>query len=266
MKFKGDFLRNYLNYAPLPLARERAMECVILSGKSFTRPILDIGCGDGIFAYNLFAEQIDLGIDPNPKEIQSARKRNIYKELIICYGDRISKPSGMFNTIFSNSVLEHIPEIDKVLKEAHRLLSSEGKMYLTLPTNLFEQYTLLYQFLIKLKLNNLANKYQNFFNKFWRHYHCYDVKGWSGLFTRCGFKVIDVEEYGSLSMCMTNDILAPFSLLSFILKKITNEWVWSTTRKMSAPFLNKIWKNYQELDFKNNLGGLVFFEIQKKCP
>ena len=54
MRFKDNFLLNYLKKAPVPLAVERSLECEILSRQEFVRPILDIGCGEGIFASVLF--------------------------------------------------------------------------------------------------------------------------------------------------------------------------------------------------------------------
>src|SRR5947207_12297154 len=125
MKFKHNFFRNLLKEAPLPLAIERSLECQILFKEEFKHPVLDIGCGDGIFASILFDEKIDVGIDPNEMELERAKTYNIYVELIKCFGNAIPKPSRSFNTIFSNSVLEHIPDIESVLKEIHRLLSNE---------------------------------------------------------------------------------------------------------------------------------------------
>ena len=40
MKFKNAFLEAYLNEAPVPLAFERAFECLILSQQEFPHPIL----------------------------------------------------------------------------------------------------------------------------------------------------------------------------------------------------------------------------------
>ena len=143
MEFKQNFFRNYLLDAPLSLAIERSLESQILIQKKFIHPILDIGCGEGIFAYHLFDGQIDVSVEPNQKELQRAKTFNVYGELINCFGDRISKPDKTFKTIFSNSVFEHIPDIKGVLRESHRLLCDDGVIYLTLPTNLFEKYTIM---------------------------------------------------------------------------------------------------------------------------
>src|SRR4051812_12209599 len=98
MRFKNNFLANYLTRAPAPLALERAFECEILSKQKFTHPILDIGCGEGLLAYILFDEEVDVGIDPNAKELERAKAFGIYNELIQCFGDNVPKASNSFKT------------------------------------------------------------------------------------------------------------------------------------------------------------------------
>ena len=141
MKFKKNFLAEYLNEAPVPLAYERAFECHILSQQKFEHPILDIGCGDGIFAKILFDEKIDTGIDPLDYELESAKQYNMYDELIEAFGDKIPKGDNIYKTVFSNSVLEHIENLDPVLKEINRVLISGGIFYATIPTNYFDKYS-----------------------------------------------------------------------------------------------------------------------------
>src|ERR1035437_2226804 len=125
-RFRSAFLANYNACAPLALALERVLECRILSQQSFGQPILDLGCGDGLFASILFADSIDTGIDPDERELQKAGKTGAYKELIHCPGSEIPKPNASYQTVFSNSVLEHIPDLLPVLAEVHRILVPGG--------------------------------------------------------------------------------------------------------------------------------------------
>src|SRR3954447_20907977 len=101
VRFGSNFLANYTAKTPLALAFERTLECRILSQGNFARPVLDLGCGDGIFASILFAEPIDTGLDPDKQELEQARRTGVYNELIACAGSKIPKPDGSYQTVFS---------------------------------------------------------------------------------------------------------------------------------------------------------------------
>lgn len=251
--------------APLPLAIERTFECEILSQKAFTTPVLDIGCGDGLFSKILFKEKIDVGIDPQAQEIAHARQTNSYIQLIQCYGNNLPFPDKHFNTVFSNSVMEHIPDIKPVLVEAHRVLADAGCIYLTLPTDNFDKYSVIYQFLKLLGMKNLAEKYSRFFNAFWKHYHYYNLAGWTELFQSTGFKVSEHTEYLPKGSAVFNDLCSPFSLFSFIQKKFFNTWFLFPF--LRGPFAIIYFYLYKNVIFKKvsepGSGGLIYFKLQK---
>lgn len=249
----------------MPLAIERTYECYILSQKSFVAPVLDIGCGDGLFTQILFKDKIDVGIDPQSIEISHAQKLNCYEQLIQCYGNSVPFSDKHFKTILSNSVMEHIEEIEPVLKEAHRVLADDGRVYLTLPTNKFDQYSVIFQFLKFLRLDQTAEKYGKFFNSFWRHYHYHTLAGWEQLFKKNGFVVEEKQEYLPKKNAVLNDLFSPFSLLSFIQKKFFNTWfLFPSFRKVFASVYNGIYGSiaFQEKP-EPNTGGLVFFQLKK---
>ncbi len=266
--FNSNFLLRYMHVAPLPLAIERSWECELLSSKEFTGPILDIGCGEGIFAHNLFDNdtKIDVGIDPNERELDRTKELSQYKELIKCFGDKIPKESGSYKTIFSNSVMEHIVDIEPVLQEAERLLANDGVMYLTLPTDKFDRFTIVNLILSGLGLEKLAVKWRKFSNKFWAHYHYYTPGEWEKMFHRNGFKLVEKVEYGSKLQCMLNDLMTPFCFPAFLVKKMTNKWFLSTKlRKFTTGlFYAPLFKYIAKLK-KPHSGesGLVFFALKK---
>jgi len=265
MKFKEDYLAQYLNEAPVPLAYERAFECHILSMQQFEHPILDVGCGDGIFAKILFDEKIDVGIDPLAYELESAKKYEMYLELINTFGDKIPKADNYFRTAFSNSVLEHIEDLDPVLVEVNRVLMSGGSFYVTIPTNYFDKYSVLSQLLNGIGLKGLAIKYNKFFNGFWKHYHYYSRAGWTEKFEKNGFSVTNVIEYGAKRDCLFNDAMVPFTLPNFFIKKIFNRFFLSTfLRRMYSGIWNAILKNKVRVHKDLNNGGLIFFHLEKR--
>lgn len=264
MEFNGNILERYLSLAPIPLAFERFLEACIYQRHSFQRPILDIGCGEGLFAKVVFSEKIDTGIDPNPHELERARKLGAYEELIECRGDAIDKPDGHYNTAFSNSVLEHIPDIEPVFREVHRLLARGGKFYVTVPSHRFDEYSVVNQTLRAVGLRGLADKYRLFFNRFWRHYHCYTLDGWSALAQRTGFTVTEIHAYDTRGICLLNDFLVPFSLISFMTKKLTNRWVlFPGLRRLMMMPVAMVGHRVLEGGDTAQDGGLVFMELVK---
>lgn len=268
--FKNNFLASYLEIAPVPLAIERSWECDILSKQHFEGPILDIGCGEGIFSYNLFngSKNIDLGVDPNKQELERAMTYPLYDELLECYGDKIPRGDATFKTIFSNSVLEHIEDVELVLQEAKRVLRRDGVMYLTLPTDKFDKYTILNQLFSFLCLYRLAGVWRKFFNNFWSHFHYYSPDEWAKMFNKNGMQVIEKIEYGTKLQCILNDLMTPFCLPAFLVKKATNRWFFfpKIRKFLSKKLYYMLWENISVTkQLGPGKGGLVFFKLKKNA-
>src|SRR5512141_2638845 len=112
-----DFL--FLHSRDLPYFRAllRAVESSFYQDLSLPAPVYDVGCGDGHFASLPFGQNIDVGLDPWNGHIHEAKKCGAYKACGESDGAKSPFPSEYFASGFSNSVLEHIPHIDAVLKE-----------------------------------------------------------------------------------------------------------------------------------------------------
>jgi SAM-dependent methyltransferase len=264
MNFNPNIVAKYLGETPIPLALERALEGEIYKTLPFIRPILDLGCGEGLFAKIVFAEKIDTGIDPNPKELKRAEDLGGYHELICCWGESIPRPDQSYATIFSNSVMEHIPDIHPVFREVYRLLKFDGAFYMTVPSDLFEQYTIGYQLLNFIGLNDCAKNYKAFFNRFWRHYHAYSLADWAKQAEKNGFVVKEIFSYDGKRLCLINDLLAPFAIVSFCLKKITNRWsLLPRIRYLALSPLAMLLKPWLQKNQRLKDGGLVFMRLTK---
>jgi SAM-dependent methyltransferase len=263
LDFRSAFLRNYTACAPLALAFERTLECKILSQQLFARPVLDLGCGDGIFAQILFADQIDTGIDPDGSELEKAAGTGGYRELIQCFGSEIPKPDKSYQTVFSNSVLEHIPSLSPVLAEVYRLLAPGGCFYFTVPADNFEIWSVVNQILVRCGFSNLSLKFRKFFNKFWRHHHAYPETGWKALALKAGFEVPKAFRYNAPRIALGNDFLAPFAFPSKLLNKGTGRWVLSKRlrRIIHAPFQPLFRRWLTPLEARD--GCLVFVQAVK---
>lgn len=97
---------------------------------------LDLGCGDGHLMAIILGHvgQRDLvGLDVDPHETNLAARRNIYCEISTAMGDQMPFLDKQFDFVFSNSVLEHIENIDGALLEVSRVLRPGGRFLFTVP-------------------------------------------------------------------------------------------------------------------------------------
>lgn len=97
---------------------------------------LDLGCGDGALMRVLLAHAGPrelVGVDLDPAETKAAAASGAYARIHTGSAAAVPEPDGSFDFVFSNSVLEHIPDIDAVLHEAARLLRPGGSFLFTVP-------------------------------------------------------------------------------------------------------------------------------------
>jgi len=103
---------------------------------------LDLGCGDGHLMAILtgHAGRRELaGLDIDPRETAIAQARNIYGVVVSAPADNLPFRDCQFDFIFSNSVLEHIGNIEGVLKEVARVLRPSGRFLFTVPGENFHR-------------------------------------------------------------------------------------------------------------------------------
>ncbi len=102
-------------------------------------PVLDFGCGDGCFMQAALGNA-DIGVDNDPEALDAARQRGVYRHLVQSSADHIDLPDGSVGTIISNSVLEHLTDLDGQLREFSRLLKPGGRLLFTVPTAVFTEH------------------------------------------------------------------------------------------------------------------------------
>jgi SAM-dependent methyltransferase len=253
-----------MTLAPCALAFERYLECRLYAGRRLSRPILDLGCGEGLFAKVLFSERLDTGVDPNPKDLARARELDAYVELIQCHGDAVPKPGDSYNTIIANSVLEHIPVLEPVFREVHRLLAAGGRFYFTVPSERFSQYTVLGRLLSAVGLPRLAARWRGAYDAFWRHYHAYPEAEWGAIARRCGFEVVHTHSFDPKWICLLNDLLVPLSLPMLVPKRLINRWtLCPALRRVLIYPLFLLARRLLEGGDQASQGGLVFMALAK---
>jgi SAM-dependent methyltransferase len=253
----------YIEQAPLAMAIERLQECRLYAEQDIKGPILDLGCGDGLFMQALFTSPLDCGIDINAQEIERARRTGMHQKLLCCPGQRIPLPNACFRTIISNSVLEHIPDLLPVLGEARRLLTDDGCLLATVPSDWFERHSIPCRILETMGLNKVAHAYRRWYNSFWAHYHAYPPMGWQELFQKAGFEVQAVIPYGSPFLCSLCDALVPLALPSLLARRTVGRWIaipW--LRRRYAPIPRAFARLVLSGSPAKAQNGLLFFKLK----
>ena len=115
----------------------RAIEIDVLARRGLPEGLgLDLGCGDGILTDILLRQtgpRSLVGVDVDPLETQAATRFPFYRRIHTCSADAIPEPDGSFDFVLSNSVLEHIPDLEATIAEVGRLLRRSGRFVFTVP-------------------------------------------------------------------------------------------------------------------------------------
>ncbi len=98
--------------------------------------VLDIGCGPGFLCESIAAAVGSggavTGIDISSDLIALCRSRNPPQRLSYAVGDatQIAQPDASFDVVVCTQVAEYVPDVDRVLAEAFRVLRPGGRAVL----------------------------------------------------------------------------------------------------------------------------------------
>ena len=100
--------------------------------------MLELGFGNGLHI-PAFARAGALmhGLEVNQTLLEigkeNMRQRGIDADLRVYDGAHMPYPDAYFDYLFATSVLEHVSDLDAILREADRVLKSGGKFYISFP-------------------------------------------------------------------------------------------------------------------------------------
>jgi SAM-dependent methyltransferase len=214
---KKDFLSLHLRDLPYFRALVRAVEASYYQDLDLQAPILDVGCGDGHFASLVFEQKVDVGLDPWHGPIHEAGKRDCYQLLVEADGGNSPFPDDAFGSAFSNSVLEHIPHIDSVLKETARVVKPGALFAFCVPNP---------RYFSELSLTRiLGTRYEAWFRKISRVEHADDPEVWRIRLETAGFELERYWHYFSPSSLRVLEWGHYFGFPSMLVHILTGRWI-----------------------------------------
>jgi SAM-dependent methyltransferase len=162
----------------------------VAAEETFAHPLLDLGCGDGLIAQALFApDQVDAGIDPWLDQLRKAARCGIYRWVQQADGHHLPYAGASFATAFSNSVLEHIPDVGPVVVEVGRVLKPGGRFIFTVPSDAFHRLLHVYHRRLAEGDREGAERYAAQIDAQLAHHHYHTPREWSELLAGGGMEL-----------------------------------------------------------------------------
>jgi SAM-dependent methyltransferase len=228
-KISKDYLGLQLQDMPYFRAVLRAVECRFYQDFELPGPVLDLGCGDGHFVTVAFDHPLDAGVDPWTGPVRQAGKRGGYRMVAQGYGDRLPFEDGYFSSAISNSVLEHIPDVDSVVCEISRVLKPGSPFLFCVPNQNFLSNLSVSNFFDQLGLPGLGDRYRSFFNRISRHQHCDSPEVWEARLKSAGFRIEKWWHYFSPTALHILEWGHYFGLPSWIIHAFSGRWILTRT-------------------------------------
>jgi 2-polyprenyl-3-methyl-5-hydroxy-6-metoxy-1,4-benzoquinol methylase len=218
-----DFLR-YFPYTPAALAVKECARLTELRKYRCDGPILDVGCGDGLFASIAFSGAEVWGIDVDAHEGRWAMASRAYAQIIL--GDITSArlPADFFATCVANCSLEHVVRIDLALATIGASLKPGARAFLFVPSREWARQMLSISTLERLGLGSIASVLEDSINQFFKHHHLYDAEGWRQVVSDTGLVVEELRPVLSSATTVAFEALLLPSLAGWLNKHLTSRW------------------------------------------
>ena len=256
-----DLLWRQLKSVPAFRALLRAVEARFYQRTTLPGPVLDLGCGDGHFASMTFESPLSVGIDPWWRPLKKAVRTGAYRLPVQGLGDAMPFPDNHFGTIISNSVLEHIADVQPVLNETSRVLKPGGRLVITFPSDNFTAKLGGALWLERAGLAGLADRYRKGFNFIARHAHTDSPERWQDRLEEAGFVVEQWLSYFSVRALHALEFGHLYGFPSFVCHLLTRRWIIAPWR--ASLYYTERWLRpfYEESDAEE--GTMLLFVAHK---
>lgn len=153
------------------------------------QPLLDLGCGNGTFTEGFHLKDL-YGVDIAMHQNGQYGHYKVTKE-----SDAAALPFDdcFFQTVFSNCAVEHMDNLDKVLREVRRVLAPGGRFIFTVPS---DRFLSLFRANPRLLEAGLAtSEVLDAYNKTHHHANLFSQDEWAALLAGAGLEVAKSTYY-----------------------------------------------------------------------
>lgn len=229
-----DFER-YFPHSPAALCIKECARLSAMRRYPCPGPVLDVGCGDGLFARMAFDDVDVWGIDIDAAEGRWAAASKAYTQVILGDVTRVTLPEQFFATCVANCSLEHVPRIDLALQNILRSLRPGGLAYLFVPAAGWARHLTSARVLSQLGAPVLGARIERSIDHVFKHYHLYDERGWRNVTEQSGLEVVAVEPVLSTATTVAFEAFLLPSLAGLLNKRLTTRWTnFPNVRKLLA--------------------------------
>jgi len=252
-------MRALVEYLPMTLAVREIMRMRALADHgSLQTPVLDVGCGDGLFWEVITKEILGggaqklsglMGIDVNQAELDLASMRLSPQGGEVTAID-ISDPDAdlrtRFNTIICNCSLEHVPRLEPALNNIRQYLNPEGELFMVLPAPRWTD-TLVVKKLLARVSGRLAQMYAGLFDGFYQHHHLYPAWTWEHLLRSLGYEV-EIRGIGSRRANDLSELWYVPAMCSFAYKSVFKHYPRGPTAYLKTRYLPRLADFLEEVE------------------